>query len=164
MLLQQGQSEEAIAILTAGIEILPGNITLIKKKAEIMTEKGNGLDAYGLTQNSMIHNDSLKNLRIQVLNESARRESWKDPYLLYGKIYGEQKSLEALDYLIRISFSRGYDEDALYYLTEASKKYGNTPDILYKKYRVYKRIGESQAAIRTLEKLVQAAPKMKIFN
>lgn len=159
LLLQQGQSEEAIAILTAGIEILPGNITLIKKKAEIMTEKGNGLDAYGLTQNSMIHNDSLKNLRIQVLNESARRESWKDPYLLYGKIYGEQKSLEALDYLIRISFSRGYDEDALYYLTEASKKYGNTPDILYKKYRVYKRIGESQAAMRTLEKLVQAAPK-----
>lgn len=155
LLLQSGRSEEALSVLSAGIEAYPDNYMLVKKKADILTEKGNGVDAYNLVRGSKSGNDSLRILENQVLLESARRENWKDPYLLYGRIYAAQKSSEALDYLVRTSFSRGYYEDALFYLSEAEKRQGSTPDILYKKYRVYKNLGESRAALRMLEQLVE---------
>lgn len=153
LLLQQGYPEEALAVISSGINVLPGNETLLKKKAEILSERGNSMEAYNLVRNS--RTDSLREVADRILMEAARKESWKDPYILYGRIYESQKSAEALDYLLRTSFSRGYDEDALYYLGEAAKRYGTTPDILYRKYRIYTRTGDERAAIKALEQLVE---------
>lgn len=153
LLLQEGHSEEAVAILSQGLGYFPSDTDLIKKKAEIMAERGNNKEAIDLLRKSK--SASLQPVANELMSETARTESWKDPYILYGRIYESQKSSEALDYLLRTSISRGYNEDALYYLSEYRKRNGNSPDILYKEYRIFRWIDDKKSAIRTLEKYIK---------
>lgn len=150
LLYQEGHSEEAVAVLSKGLEHFPGDNDLLRKKAEIMAERGYSRDAVGLLQKS--NSVSLYPVANELMVEAARSESWKDPYTLYGRIYDSRKSDEALDYLIRTSISREYYDDALFYLSEYRKRYGENTEILYKEYRIYKRTGDRKSAIRTLEK------------
>ncbi|MBU3809952.1 MAG: tetratricopeptide repeat protein [Candidatus Phocaeicola faecipullorum] len=152
LLLQQGHSEEAAATLSQGLEHFPADSELLKKKAEIMAERGYSKDAVGLLRKS--DSKDLYPVADEIMIEAARSENWKDPYILYGRIYESKKSKEALDYLIRISMQREYYDDALYYLSENRKRYGNSAEILYKEYTVLKRTGNRKAALKTLEKYV----------
>lgn len=149
LLLQEGHSEEAVAIITKGLQYFPKDTDLLRKKAEIMAERGYNKEAIGLLQNSTLYP-----LAEELMIEAARKESWKDPYILYGKIYDAKKSDEALDYLIRTSISREYNDDALYYLSEYRKKHGTSPEVLYKEYRIFKRTGNIKSALKALEKYV----------
>ena len=152
LLLQQGHSEEAAATLSQGLEHFPADSELLKKKAEIMAERGYSKDAVGLLRKS--DSKDLYPVADEIMIEAARSENWKDPYILYGRIYESKKSKEALDYLIRISMQREYYDDALYYLSENRKRYGNSAEILYKEYTILKRTGNRKAALKTLEKYV----------
>lgn len=156
LLLQQGHSEEAVATLSQGLEYFPGDNELLRKKAEIMAERGYSRDAVGLLQKSSSR--ELLPVADELMIEAARSENWKDPYTLYGRIYESKKSKEALDYLTNISISRGYNDDALYYLSENRKRYGNSPEILYKEYIILKRTGNRKAAIGKLEGYVRMNP------
>lgn len=156
LLLQQGHSEEAVATLSQGLEYFPGDNELLRKKAEIMAERGYSRDAVGLLQKSSSR--ELLPVADELMIEAARSENWKDPYTLYGRIYESKKSKEALDYLTNISISRGYNDDALYYLSENRKRYGNSPEILYKEYIILKRTGNRKAATGKLEGYVGMNP------
>lgn len=156
LLLQQGHSEEAVATLSQGLEYFPGDNELLRKKAEIMAERGYSRDAVGLLQKSSSR--ELLPVADELMIEAARSENWKDPYTLYGRIYESKKSKEALDYLTNISISRGYNDDALYYLSENRKRYGNSPEILYKEYIILKRTGNRKAATGKLEGYVSMNP------
>lgn len=163
LLLQEGHTEEAVASLSKGLEYFPLDKDLLQKKAEIMAERGNNKEAIELLKKS--NSTTLSSLADNLLYEAARNESWKDPYVLYGKIYETKKSDEALDYLLRTALSREYNEDALFYLAEYKKRKGNSPDLLYKEYRIYKRIGDWNSAIRTLEKYMkQGGPDTDMAN
>lgn len=159
LLFLQGHSEEAVATLSQGLEYFPADNELLRKKAEIMAERGYGRDAVGLLQKS--NSKELYPIASEIMIEAARNESWKDPYVLYGRIYESEKSSEALDYLMRTSISRGYDDDALYYLSEYRKRYGNSPEILYKEYMIFRRTGNKKSALKTLEKYVGLVPSDK---
>lgn len=156
LLLRQGHSEEAEATLSQGLEYFPGDNELLRKKAEIMAERGYSRDAVGLLQKSSSR--ELLPIADDLMIEAARSENWKDPYTLYGRIYESKKSKEALDYLTNISISRGYNDDALYYLSENRKRYGNSPEILYKEYIILKRTGNRKAATGKLEGYVRMNP------
>lgn len=159
LLYRQGHSEEAVATLSQGLESFPTDKELLRKKAEIMAERGYNRDAVGLLQKS--NSRELYPIASEIMIEAARSESWKDPYVLYGRIYESGKSKEALDYLMRTSISRGYDDDALYYLSEYRKRYGESPEILYKEYMIFRRTGNRKSALRTLEKYVNLRPADK---
>lgn len=150
LLLQEGHGEEAVAVLSKGLEQFPLDDDLLRKKAEIMAMRGNSKEAVELLKKN--ESGALVPLADNLLLEAARSEGWKDPYVLYGKVYESRKSEEALDYLIRTSFSREYNEDALYYLSEYRKRNGDTPENLYREYRIYQRTNNRNSAIKALEK------------
>lgn len=156
MMLKEGHSEEAVATLAEGLERFPSDQDLLRKKAEIMAERGNDMEAVRLLGKS--GSPLLVRTSEDMMAEAAAKEGWKDPYSLYGRIYDSKKSPEALDYLLRTSISRGYDDDALFYLSEYRKIYGNSSDILYREYRIYRRTGNDRQAMRVLEKYVELNP------
>lgn len=64
-----------------------------------------------------------------------------------------------MDYLLNTSVTRGYSDDAFYYLREAKKKYGDTDKgILYKEYLLYRKMNEKDRAFSTLNKLYELYP------
>ena len=82
------------------------------------------------------------------------------PYVLYGMAYeGGNKNKEALDYLLNTSVTRGYTDDALFYIREAKKQYGNNDKgILYKEYMLYRQMNEDDLAYSTLKKMYEMYP------
>ena len=95
-----------------------------------------------------------------LLMEAARAEKQRDPYVLYGMAYeGGNKNKEALDYLLNTSVTRGYTDDALFYIREAKKQYGNNDKgILYKEYMLYRQMNEDDLAYSTLKKMYEMYP------
>lgn len=63
---------------------------------------------------------AIRRMYNDLLMEAARAEKQRDPYVLYGMAYeGGNKNKEALDYLLNTSVTRGYTDDALFYIREA---------------------------------------------
>ena len=55
--------------------------------------------------------------------------------------------------------TRGYTDDALFYIREAKKQYGNTDKgILYKEYMLYRQMNEDNLAYSALKKLYDMYP------
>ena len=79
--------------------------------------------------------------------------------MLYGKFYETSKSDEALDYMLNTAVTRGYNDDALYYLAEAKRRRGEQTSLLYKEYLVYKRMGNTAKAYTLLSNLVKMNPE-----
>lgn len=160
LLLQEGRAEEAKEVAARGVELNPYSVELIIKRAGILADEYRYLEAMAYVKSCMQRNKSgaLARFYNSLQNEAARAESQRDPYVLYGKIYDSQKSQESLDYMLNTSFSRGYDEDALFYISEARKREGDTPALLYKAYVVNKRIGNDKTAFALLNKLYDRNP------
>ncbi len=165
LLLQQGDTEEAIQVAGRGASKIPGSHLLIKKKVGILAEANRYAEAMTFVRERMAISASpwLKQLYSDLEEEQAREEARRDPYTLYGRIYGTRKSQEALDYLLNTSFSRGYDEDALYYIAEARKRKGDTPNLLYKEYLVHKRLGNRPEARQRIVRLHEMQPENQDF-
>jgi len=165
LLLQQGDIEEAIQTAGMGASKIPGSQLLIKKKVGILAEANRYAEAMTFVRSRMEVSASpwLKKLYDELEEEQAREEARRDPYTLYGRIYGTRKSQEALDYLLNTSFSRGYDEDALYYIAEARKRKGDTPNLLYKEYLVHKRLGNRPEARQRIIRLHEMQPENQDF-
>lgn len=165
LLLQQGDTEEAIHVAGSGASRLPDSENLIRKKAGILAEASRYAEALAFISERMQANPApwLRSLYAAIEDEEARGEARRDPYTLYGRIYGTRHSQEALDYLLKTSFSRGYDEDALYYIAEARKRKGNTVDLLYKEYLVHKRLGNRPEARQRIMRLYEMQPQNQDF-
>lgn len=156
--LQQGEIEKALEIAGKGINVLPWNTELVRKKAGILAGQYRYAEALALVQERLRYSrdGALTRFYNELQLEAARAASQNDPYVLYGKVYERGKSEEALTYMLNTSITRGYFDDALYYLSEARKRYGDSPNLLYKEYTVYRRMGERNVANSLLYKMYAA--------
>lgn len=160
LLLQQGKDEEAAQVAGAGAEKLKSS-SLAAKKAGIIAEQGRYTEAMGYVQRWQRSNNSasLSNLYNDLLEESASSAAQQDPYTLYGKLYEQKHSSDALTYLLNTSYARNYNEDALYYINEAKKRgVGKLPNLQYREYMVRKRMGDLRGAENLINKLYQTSP------
>lgn len=160
LLLQQGNTSEALEVMGKGTSRLPGNTDLIIKRAGILAGEGRYPEALSYVKERMRFNRSgrLAGFYNGLLAEAANAARMNDPYVLYGQVYERSKSDEALDYMLNTSIVRQYDEDALYYLNEAKKKRGDLPALLYKEYVVYRRMGNTGKAYTALNTLYEMNP------
>ena len=134
MYLQQGFVDRAYEVASRGTERFPGNMELLRKKVGILCEQGRYTEALTYVNNRMATNNSpvLRSYYNSLLADAALAARNSDPYVMYGKIYEQTRSREALDYLLNTSLTRGYYEDARYYLSEAKKLDGrDNPKLLY---------------------------------
>lgn len=161
LLLQQGNRNEAMDIADRGVQNIPGSAALVMKKAGILAEENRYTEAMNFVKQNMKHNGSgrLASFFQSLQLDAARTEANQDPYVLYGKVFEKTKSKESLDYLLSTSMSRGYYEDALYYIGEARKREGDTPALLYKAYIVNKRMGNDRTANGILVRLYERTPQ-----
>ena len=159
-LLQQGETDAAAAVAGSGATALPHSDALITKKAGILAGQERYAEAMAYVRECMKTNRSaaLASFYDGLLAEAARAESQRDPYALSAKVYATQKTRESLDYLLNTAISRGYDEDALYYIGEARRRDGDTPQLLYKAYLVNKRLGNTSTANGLLARLYNLTP------
>lgn len=158
-----GNNEQAVIQASEALADNPGNIAMLRKKASILSDLGRHHEAMAMVQNTMktsYNSPEVQRLYSELLAEAARTENQRDPYILYGMIYERGRSnREALRYLLRTSISRGYDQDALYYISESKRLYGATnKDIMLKEYELLSRMGKEREANAALEKLYQAHP------
>ena len=161
LLLQQGKRSEAIDVADRGVQNMPGSTALVIKKAGILAEENRYGEAMTFVKLCMKRNHSgkLSSFYNSLQLDAARMEANQDPYVLYGKVFEQSKSQESLDYLLATSMSRGYYEDALYYIAQARKRKGDTPDLLYKAYIVNKRMGNDRTANGLLVRLYERNPR-----
>lgn len=161
LLLQEGKRSDAIDIADRGVQNIPGSTALIIKKASILAEENRYPEAMAFVKLCMKrnHNGKLSSFFNSLQLDAARMEANQDPYVLYGKVFEQSKSDESLNYLLNTSMSRGYYEDALYYIGQARKRKGDTPDLLYKAYVVNKRMGNERAANGLLTRLYERSPQ-----
>lgn len=162
--LQDGNQEKALEVANNGLSVLPGSLNLIKKKVGILCELSRQSEALTFMRNLMNkggrNSVALRTIYNNLVLEAARIERLNDPYTLYGISYdSNKKNKEALDYLLNISLTRGYNEDALYYIKEAKNIYGeNDKSLLYKEYLLYSKMGKEEYARPILQKLYSLYP------
>ena len=161
LLLQQGNTEEAIQTAGVGVSRIPRSSALIIKKASILAEEARYQEAMAFVKSRMRTNRDGHLVRFYnlLLAEAANAARMNDPYVLYGKVYETSKSDEALDYMLNTAVTRGYNDDALYYLAEAKRRRGEQTSLLYKEYLVYKRMGNTAKAYTLLSNLVKMNPE-----
>ena len=150
-----GQPERAIGTVNRALVYHPNNQELIRKAASMMAEMGNYTRALAFLRAKK----STGALYNQLLKEAVGDARMKDPYEVSGKLYATTHDEEALNYLINTSVVRGYYPDAIEYLEEAYKRYGQKPELLMKQYGLEKRFGNEKKALAVLEKLYHATPK-----
>lgn len=160
-LLQAGHDAEAADVAGEGASFSPHSKELIQKKVGILV----GLNRYS---EAMAYLDSFKGtsmagyaaqLRKDIQLDAARAAQLNDPYIQYAKAYDTNHSDEALTFLLNTSMSRGYYDDALVYLNEAKKRYGENPSLLYKEYLVNRRLGNTSRANGLLNRLYEMTPE-----
>lgn len=160
--LQEGNREAALGWSSNGLAAIPGSGALIVKRASILSELARYPEALAFIREQMKRNNSpaIRRMYNDLLMEAARAEKQRDPYVLYGMAYeGGNKNKEALDYLLNTSVTRGYTDDALFYIREAKKQYGNNDKgILYKEYMLYRQMNEDDLAYSTLKKMYEMYP------
>ena len=152
ILIQRGRESEALDNINAALNVNPGNVDLVRKAAGILLEAGRDLVAVSMVRSQLQKNPSpeLRRLYNQVLEETAREENGADPYILYSKVYATQHSSEALDFLLKESYRRGYNDDALMYIDEMRKLRGDTPGLYMMEYEVRTRMGHPEDAQNVL--------------
>ena len=160
--LQEGNREAALGWSSNGLAAIPGSTALTIKRASILGELARYPEALAFIRDRMRRNNSpaIRRVYNNLLMEAARSEKQRDPYVLYGMAYeGGSKNKEALDYLLNTSVTRGYTDDALFYIREAKKQYGNTDKgILYKEYMLYRQMNEEDLAYATLKRMYEMYP------
>lgn len=160
MLLQTGRNSEAAEVAGRGAR-LTGSITLMKKRAAILTDQGMYTEAINYLKECMRahHIPSLQKEINEIEKTAAINAQMNDPYTSMARVYAKQHTDDALNYLLNTSMSRGYYEDALMYIKEAEKRRGNTHKLLYMEFTVNRRLGNKSAALALLNKLFKMNPK-----
>ncbi len=165
-LIRQGKLQDALDNLMAAINVNPGNPALVKKATDILMESGRTTNAVNLVRAQMTDYPSpeLRNLYNMLLSESARIENAEDPYELYTRTWNTKHSRESLQYLLSQSLRRGYYDDALHYIDEKRKYFGDSPQCTMQEYEVYFRLGRQDESRRVLEEGIKKFPNEYDIN
>ena len=150
-----GEYERALGTANRGLHEFPNNSQLVHKALGIMT--GLGL----FTQALIFARQHGADGRVYagLLQEVADDARLHDPYESNGRLYELTKNPESLTYLINTAMTRGYEDDARYYLQEAIKRNGRTAPLLMKLYGLEKRFGNEQTSTRILQELFEINPQ-----
>lgn len=153
--LQYGNNESALYTAERGLARFPTNRALIEKKVGILTQQKRYPEALEfIRQNRSKGATYLQKTYDDLILEAARQQNQSDPYTLYGMVYERQPgNQEALSYLINNSITKGYYDEALYYINKAMGTRGGSKDLRYKQYEVYRRMGNTSKANQALREL-----------
>ena len=161
LLLQYGHDAEAAEIAGEG-SVTTNSPSLVEKKVGILAgmNRYDEARAYLTSLKGTQYSALATRLEKQLQLDAARASQMNDPYIQYAKAYANDKSPEALTFLLNTSMSRGYYDDALEYIAETKKMNGNkeTPELLYKEYLVNRRLGNITRANGLLNKLYDLNP------
>ena len=159
-LLREGKRQEAEEVCARGVQNTHGNRALIQKRVALLGEEARYQEAEGYLRDCirMYRAEDLRPLLRQLQQEAAEALDANEPYSRYQKIYGAQQDTAALGWLIRSSMQRGYWDDAQYYIGEARKTQGDTPELLAKAQLTEQRLGNTRAANRLLEQRFVVSP------
>lgn len=152
---RMGEFEKAIGAANRGLERFPNDPELINKVAGIMSELGLYAQALTFVKNKRTGNYAYNTLLYDVANDARMN----DPYESNGRLYTATHDRDALNYLISTSLTRGYYDDARFYINEAIKRDGRTPALLMKLYTVEKQSGNEKASSRILNELYEMNPE-----
>ncbi|MCH5227244.1 MAG: hypothetical protein J1F16_05445 [Muribaculaceae bacterium] len=152
--IKMGDYDRSLNTAKRGLNQFPGNTWLINRVASLMSEQG----LY--TRALMFLKENRQGGRIyeNMMREAANDARLRDPYDIYGRLYATTGDADALQYLLNISLSRGYYDDAIEYLNEAYKREGRTIDLLLKEYTLEKRTGNQNKAEKLLKELMSKSP------
>lgn len=160
-LTETGRISEALDVITMALAKNPGDMSLIRKKAGILTDLGRYTEAYSFIKAERRRNAAspvLKGMEEEIEALIMEQAKLNDPYIMGGIRWEETRSEEALDFLISNSINRGYLDDAQTFLAEARKLRGDTPELLYKSYLVENRLGNKARAMYFLRKYNSIQP------
>ena len=157
--LSAGNTDKALLYTNKALAAFPNNSLFIKKKASILSDQGDSMGALNFLRSKRNSSADVSQMYNSMLLENARSQSQNDPYVLYGKIFEKNPSnTEALNYLLNTSITKGYYSDAEYFISKAKKSIGETKDILYKEYILYKQMGNKTKENQLIVKLHQRFP------
>lgn len=160
--LKLGNYPAALSTADRGIYNLPGNRELINKKIGILEQEHEYQKALDIVAVQLKKGPSVYYSTMQkyLLSESARYHNNSDPYVLYGKLYDQDKSnKEAQSYLLSTAIARGYYEDAQVILKQALKSNPNSKELLSKQFQLYENRQNKQAASGIIKKLYALYPR-----
>ena len=152
-LLREGKRQEAAEVCAQGVQNTHGNRALIRKRVAILSEESRYQEAESWLTDCMrmYRAQDLQPLKDQLQREAAEAADANDAYTRYRRVYGSQQDSASLEWLVRASMQRGYWDDAQYYIAEARKIHGDTPELLAKAHLTEQRLGNERAANRLLE-------------
>ena len=160
--LQEGDKEQSLKITSKGIAAFPESSTLIAKKVGLLSELGRNQEAMLFLrekQKQQGNSSQLNRLYNDLILETARTQRQQDPYVLYGMAYAKgQKSKEVIEYLVTTAVNRKYNEEALGYIREARRIYGNSKWVLYNEYLLYRNMNKDNQAFGVLQRLAEEYP------
>ena len=151
---RMGEYERAIGTANRGLIHFPDNEQLKEKAVGIMSEAGLYVQAFRVARKYSPHGKAYRNL----LEEMAVDARLRDPYDVHSRLYEETHDRDALNYLVNTSLTRGYYDDARYYLKEAMKRDGRTLPLLSKQYAMEKRLGNEREQLKLLKELYSMSP------
>lgn len=149
-----GEYERALGAVNRGLVQFPHDAELVKKGIGIMTSMGLYTQAHAFAKQHGVSSHVYQGL----LHEMADEARLRDPYEVNGRLYALTHNRDALTYLINTSLTRGYEDDARYYLAEAMKNEGRTPRLLMSLYTLERRAGNEKAMITLLQELAELQP------
>lgn len=151
---QLGENERALGTVNMGLYNFPYNPELVRLGANILS----GMGEYTRALNFLRENRVQGPLYNSVLAELAADDRLRDPYEANGRLFARTGNRVALNYLLNTALTRGYYEDAKYYINEAIKLDGLSTELLMKEYALEKRFGNERTQMRILQELYAMNP------
>ena len=153
--IKMGEFEKAIGAANRGLVHFPNDPDLTNKVVGLMSDLGLYTQALAFVKSKHLNSNVYNNL----LQEVAADARMHDPYEANGRLYLATHDRDALTYLINTSLTRGYYDDARFYIEEAMKSGGRTPRLLMRLYELEKRAGNEKRSMRVLTELDENNPK-----
>ena len=152
---KMGEYDKAIGTANRGLNYFPNDAELTNKIVGIMTEQGLFTQALAFVKSKNVGSNVYNNL----LQDVAADARMHDPYEANGRLYLATHDRDALTYLINTSLTRGYYDDARFYIDEAMRLEGRTPALLMKLYALEKKSGDEKRCLRILTELYEMNPE-----
>ena len=151
---QMGERERALAVTDRALSHFPQSQTLIDKKTGMLIEMERFTEAIAFAKRNGTSSTTYK----YAMQAAADASRINDPYDQHARLYAQTHDNDALTYLLNTSLTRGYYDDARFYLSESMRLHGRTANLLAKQYALEKRTGNEQAAWKLLQELYDSNP------
>ena len=151
---RMGEPDRALATIDRALVQFPNDASFADKKIGVLLELERFNEALSYAKRSGKNSSSYR----YVMEAIADASRLNDPYDQHARLYAETHSPDALRYMLNTSLTRGYYDDARYYLSESMRLNGRTANLLMKQYELEKHTGNEHAAWKLLQELYDMNP------